>query len=414
MSEQRLGDLIEIKHGYAFSGQHFCADGPFVLLTPGNFYDAGGFKFRDEQKHYDGAVPSDFILKEGDLLVAMTEQGEGLLGSAAFVPGGKRYLHNQRLGLITPKAGTEIDLRYVYYLLNSRDVRLQIRATASGAKVRHTSPNRIYAVDIPKHSLPTQRRIASILGAYDDLIEVNRHRISALEEMARGLFDEWFVRFRFPGHEEVPMLDTPNGPLPEGWSWAVLGDVVEQRRDTTGAGEHLNGRAYIPIECITRRSLALDDLRPWQEAQSSLQLFSKGDILFGAMRAYFHKVAPAPLDGVTRSTCFVLRPRSPSLAAYSLQALFRDETVAYASAHSKGSTIPYAQWAGVLERMPCLYPDAQTLERFQSVVQPMVDLIVSVWFQARNLAAARDLLLPRLISGKLSVAEAERELEEAA
>jgi type I restriction enzyme S subunit len=233
--------------------------------------------------------------------------------------------------------------------------------------------------------LETQRRIASILGAYDDLIEVNRRRVAVLEEMARGLFEEWFVRFRFPGHENVEIVETPDGPLPDGWRAGTLGDLVENRRDTTGPGDHLSERAYVPIECIGRRSLALDSIRHWAEAQSSLQLFSKGDILFGAMRAYFHKVAPAPMDGVTRSTCFVLRPRKDQLAAYSLMTLFRDETVAYATTHSKGSTIPYAQWAGVLERMQCLIPEPVILNLFQSMIQPKVDLITNACVRRQNI-----------------------------
>lgn len=324
---------------------------------------------------------------------------------------GKPSQTNQQINSVIVDQA-RFDQGFVYYGLRTKAVELMARAAGAATPIINKTAFSEVEIDAP--SLETQRRIASILGAYDDLIEVNRRRIAVLEEMARGLFEEWFVRYRFPGYEAVPILDTQDGPLPEGWRQAVLGDLVEQRRDTTDAGEHLNERAYVPIECIARRSLALDDLRPWNEAQSSLQLFSKGDILFGAMRAYFHKVAPAPLDGVTRSTCFVLRPRSSSLTAYSLQVLFRDETVAYASTHSKGSTIPYAQWAGVLERMPCVFPDEQTLQRFQLLVQPMVDLIISTWFQVRNLVTSRDLLLPRLISGQLSVAEAERELEEVA
>jgi type I restriction enzyme, S subunit len=97
MTPVSLAELIEIKHGFAFEGKFFVNDGPYVLLTPGNFRDEGGFKTRgSNQKHYSGPVSPEFILKPGDLLVAMTEQAEGLLGSTAFVPDGKPCLHNQR------------------------------------------------------------------------------------------------------------------------------------------------------------------------------------------------------------------------------------------------------------------------------------------------------------------------------
>lgn len=259
-----------------------------------------------------------------------------------------------------------------------------------------------------------QRRIASILGAYDDLIEVNRRRIALLEEMARGLFEEWFVRFRFPGHEERPVAEPPEGPLPAGWYHGTLGDLADQRRETTSPGSHLAGRAYVPIECIGKRTLALTETRPWEQAQSSLQLFEKYDILFGAMRAYFHKVVPAPVAGMTRSTCFVLRPKTPSLFSFATLALFRDETVAYAAAHSAGSTIPYAKWSGSLERLQIAVPPTAVTAEFDRLVRPILEQIMIISDTSKILASTRDLLLPRLISGELSVVTAERDLEAAA
>ena len=97
----RLGDLLTIKHGYAFKSEYFSASGPFVLLTPGNFCESGGFRSKgDQEKYYTGDVPSEYILKRRDLLIAMTEQAPGLLGSSILVPEDDLYLHNQRLGLV--------------------------------------------------------------------------------------------------------------------------------------------------------------------------------------------------------------------------------------------------------------------------------------------------------------------------
>jgi type I restriction enzyme S subunit len=146
----KLGDLFTIKHGYAFKGEHFGTEGSHIVLTPGNFFDEGGFKKKgDKEKWYSGKIPGDYILSRGDLLVAMTEQAEGLLGSSAIVPEDNRYLHNQRLGLIQNLKG--VDKYFLYHIFNSQSVRQQIRASCSGVKVRHTSPSRIYEVkvDIP-------------------------------------------------------------------------------------------------------------------------------------------------------------------------------------------------------------------------------------------------------------------------
>jgi type I restriction enzyme S subunit len=113
-----------------------------------------------------------------------------------------RFLHNQRLGKIVNLDEANLDRGFLYYLFNSAKVRDQIKATATGATVKHTAPERIYAVEIELPSLPIQRKIAAILSAYDDLIDNHTRRIAILEEMAQSLYREWFVHFRFPGPSE--------------------------------------------------------------------------------------------------------------------------------------------------------------------------------------------------------------------
>lgn len=419
MNYEKLGDLIEIKHGFAFSGQYFQPDGPYVLLTPGNFYEEGGFKLRVEQKHYDGPVPAAFVLKPGDLLVAMTEQGEGLLGSAAFVPDGKPCLHNQRLGLITSKPEAAVDMRYIYYVLNWFNVRQQIRATSSGAKIRHTSPSRIYAVDIPKHPFEIQRRIAGILGAYDDLIEVNRRRIAVLGEMARGLFTEWFSRMRFPGHDDVAIKDTPDGPLPAGWEIKPIGDTFEllgggtpsktigeyweegtinwfTPTDLTGAKTHFMDRSAARI---TSAGLA----------KSSAKLFPAESIMMTS-RATIGAIAICTTEACTNQGFITCLPNEEVPRSYLFYWLHQN--VPLFVAHATGATFKEIT-KGVFKRLSVLVPDREITAKFEAIVRPMHEMILAAERSNRNLAAARDLLLPRLISGQLSVSQAEQELEAA-
>ena len=221
--EITLGDAIHVKHGFAFKSQYFSDSGEFVVLTPGNFNEEGGFRLRpSKDRFYTGDIPEDHVLDEGDLIVAMTEQGPGLLGSSALIPEGGKYLHNQRLGLIQEIDNKVLDKRFLYYLLNTRPVRGQISGSATGTKVRHTAPERIYRVKV---AVPTdvnqQCRIASILSAYDGLIENNRRRIQLLEQAARLLYKEWFVHLRFPGHKRVKIKDG----VPEGWEKTTVGNV---------------------------------------------------------------------------------------------------------------------------------------------------------------------------------------------
>src|SRR2546425_12043104 len=156
----RMDEFFRVKHGYAFKGQYFDSEGPYVVLTPGHFNEEGGYRDqRDKTKFYTGDVPDGYVLEEGDLIVAMTEQAPGLLGSSAWVPEGGRFLHNQRLGLVVNLDEARLSKRFAYYLFNTSAVRHQISATATGGKVRHTAPERIGQVVFRLPPRDTQRRI---------------------------------------------------------------------------------------------------------------------------------------------------------------------------------------------------------------------------------------------------------------
>jgi type I restriction enzyme, S subunit len=171
---QPLGYHIQVKHGFAFQSKYFCEHGPFVLLTPGNFYEAGGYRDRgDKQKFYDGPVPDGFVLEENDLLVAMTEQAPGLLGSPLLVPEPGRYLHNQRLGkLIGPSASSKL---FWCHLFNSKAIRDHIQRESTGSKVKHTSPTKIESIQCGVPPTDLRSHFSSIVES----IEQQKARLKA-------------------------------------------------------------------------------------------------------------------------------------------------------------------------------------------------------------------------------------------
>lgn len=189
-----FSDLCDVKHGYAFESQFFSNDGEYVLLTPGNFYEQGGYRDRGEsQKYFAGEIPPDYVLAKGDMLVAMTEQAAGLLGSPILVPESDKFLHNQRLGLVVSKPGIAWANEFFFYVFNTEGVRKAIHDTASGTKVRHTSPTKIGDVlaSIPT-SLPEQQRIASCLSSLDALITAEIQKLEALKTHKKGLMQQLF------------------------------------------------------------------------------------------------------------------------------------------------------------------------------------------------------------------------------
>ena len=180
----KLRQLIGVRHGFAFASEYFAKAGPYVLLTPGNFREAGGFRWLDDkQKYYTGPVPRGFVLNAGDMLVAMTEQAPGLLGSTFFVPNdGRSYLHNQRLGAIDVLAPSKLDPSYLHYLLSTTPIRKEISAGAGGTKVRHTSPGKLLSIEVELPRILKQRRVVELLRNWDEAIDKTERLISAKEK----------------------------------------------------------------------------------------------------------------------------------------------------------------------------------------------------------------------------------------
>lgn len=154
-------------------------------------------------------------------------------------------------------------------------------------------------------------------------------------------------------------------------------------------------------------TFGLSDVKPNEEAQSSLITFKKDDIIIGAMRVYFHRVIIAPFDGITRTTCFTLRPIDADYLGFGLLCCDQDSSIEYAQQTSKGSTMPYAVWDGGLGDMVISIPDSKTARAFNDLVMPMIRIIQSSFAENRSLRDLRDSLLPRLMSGELDISDVE-------
>lgn len=244
--------------------------------------------------------------------------------------------------------------------------------------------------------LETQRRIASILGAYDDLIEINRRRIAVLEEMARGLFEEWFVRFRFPGHETVPILDTPDGPLPEGWSFAPLDSfVVLQRGFDLPKSSRVDGD--IPVFSASG----------FHGGHNEHKVNGPG--LVTGRSGTIGQVHLVMEDFWPLNTTLYVREFRRAGPAYGLFLLRYMEL----AKHSGGAAVPTLN-RNHIHNIKLPAAPQSLIDRFELFAFANLKLCRVIELQNERLASSRDLLLPRLISGQLSVAEAEHQLQEVA
>ncbi len=400
--EVQLGDGIHVKHGFAFKGEYFSASGEYLVLTPGNFLEKGGFRVRDgKERFYHADFPQDYLLSEDDLIVAMTEQGEGLLGSAARIPAEGKYLHNQRLGLVQITDPGLVDKRFLYWVFNSADVRAQIRATATGAKVTHTAPERIKKIRLKMPGLSGQKAIASVLDSYDDLIATNQRRITLLEDAVRRLYREWFIHLRFPGHESVPVKDD----VPEGWSTQNLSDVAEVNARSIGAKDRPDSLRYIDISSVTPGLIGCVTPYAFSDAPGrARRRVVHGDIIWSCVRPNRRSYALIwePDEKLVASTGFAVLSAKRVPFSYLYLATTTDEFVGYLEQNATGAAYP-AVTAKTFEDAEILVPCADVLESFDTVVLPMLAQTETLKLQNQQLARTRDLLLPKLMSGQLDV-----------
>ncbi|SHE88170.1 type I restriction enzyme, S subunit [Marinomonas polaris DSM 16579] len=195
-----LGRVCTFKHGFAFKSEFFVDESDLILLTPGNFYEDGGYRDRGgKQKYYKGEFPKEFLLSEGSLLVAMTEQAAGLLGSSALVPNGHNFLHNQRLGLveITSEFKNKVSLKFLFHLFNTKHFRQKVQETATGLKVRHTSPKKMEVISVPfLMNLNEQEAIAQkLFKAKERAIELEtiyQKKLNAIDELKKSILQKAF------------------------------------------------------------------------------------------------------------------------------------------------------------------------------------------------------------------------------
>lgn len=383
---------------------------------------SGGTPFRENARYWsNGTIP---WFKTGELKDCWLDESEekitpeGLDGSSAKLFPKNTVLMAMYgdgktitgLGILRNPAATnqaccamivdpaQCDYRFLFYKLKSvRNALLKL--VVAGAQ-RNLSAGIIKNFEIDVPSVAIQAAIADILSAYDDLIENNRRRIALLEEAARMLYREWFVHFRFPGHEHVKII---NG-LPAGWACRTLGDVVDVVKDTVKPSDFGDGEIHIGLEHIPRRSFTLADWEPaGDHLASGKTRFVEGDILFCKIRPYFHKVGFALRSGLASSDAIVWRVKESEDWPLVLCATSSDHFVAVASKTVReGSKMPRADW-NVLKKYPIPKPSEGLLVAFNQTLEAITAQCKTLALQGRSLAQARDLLLPRLMNGEIAV-----------
>jgi type I restriction enzyme S subunit len=376
---------------------------PFKMIRTTNvrngFIDTENVRFVTEETYKRWT--RRLVPQRGDVILTR----EAPLGGVGKMRTDDSIFLGQRLYHFRPDP-KKLDGDFLLYSLMGKDLQGQIRGFGSGATVEHMRLEDIPSLVFHAPPLPAQRRIGAILAAYDNLIENNTRRIKILEEMARSLYREWFVNFRFPGHEKARFIRSPLGKIPEGWSVVPLDEAVDvsPRTEVPKEGE----KPFLPMTSLSNDSMLIGQVE--SRAGNSGAKFKNGDTLFARITpclengktGYVQFLPDEETVGFGSTEFIVLREKQLTREMVYLLARepsFRDHAIKSMSGASGRQRVQEKCFATYLVASP----PPQIAQKFSGLARPLFRQVHVLAKRNDILRATRDLLLPRLISGEIDV-----------
>ncbi len=316
----------------------------------------------------------------------------------------------QRTYVLTSKENFDID--FIFYSLKLELKRLKEKS--QGSQTKFLTLPILQNIHFSSILINEQKSIAAVLSALDKKIALNKQINARLEEMAKTLYDYWFVQFDFPDANGKPYKssggemvfdETLKREIPKGWEVKSLKDVLVNCSDNIKSEDLTSNMPYTPIDSLPMRKMTFSDFQKIENARTSLIRYSCNDILIGAMRVYFHRVCIAPFDGITRSTTIVLKPKKQNHLPFLYQLCNEEKTINFASKVSIGTQQPYVNWVNGLAEYKFAMPNLELIEKYSIKIMPLIKSVIAREKQNYKLTQLRDFLLPMLINGQVSVAE---------
>lgn len=414
----------------------YLSSGPYSLIRSQNvhndaFYRTGLAYISEEQAR---ELRNAEVL-EGDVLLNIT--GDSVARACQVDVDVLPARVNQHVAIIRPDP-SKIDPRFLRYFLVSPSFQEFMLGLASAGATRNAlTKGMIEAFELPPLCINAQRQIGSTLGALDDKIELNRRMNETLEALAQAIFRDWFVDFgpvrRKMDGETDPIgimggltpdparaaelaalfsAELSEGGLPTGWLAGTLGSIASTAGEGIRPDQIRSDTPYIGLEHMPRRSIALSDWEGVGKVTSQKARFSHGQVLFGKLRPYFHKVGVAPVDGVCSTDIVVLDSKQEFDRALLLCCASSDEFVAFNDQSSTGTKMPRTSWAIMRDYGLAIAPE-RVRRGFSNVAQPLIERVLANISESRTLAETRDYLLPRLMSGQIRADDATPEIQAA-
>lgn len=362
----------------------------------------GSFDLEDlPQMRFESHEHERYGLKNGDLVVC--EGGE---------PGRCALWNNQVPNMKIQKALHRVrpheclDSRYLLYWFLEAGQRNHFEQFFTGATIKHLPGEKLAKIEVDVPPLPIQRHIAGILSAYDELIENCQRRIRILEKMARGLYREWFVNFRFPNHAKTPMVDSRQGKIPKGWEvvpFTDIADVLSGGTPKTEVAEYWNGEIPFFTPRDAPACFYVQDTEKHVTEKGLSKCASElypPDTVFITARGTVGKVALPSVPMAMNQSCYALRGKNDVPQRFLF--LLTLQQVDYLKTNVGGATFDTII-VDTFRRMQVVNPPPELIARFSRSTDACFEQINTLQCQLQNLRKTRDLLLPRLMSGQISV-----------
>lgn len=308
----------------------------------------------------------------------------------------------------------KIDPYYLYYVLSQDCYTQYLSKIANSAVSAYPS---ITVSDLSNlkltifEDLSYQKKLGQLLKDIDKKIQNNKKQIETLENLAKTIYDYWFVQFDFPNEEGKPYKSSGGKmvwneelkmEIPFAWKTGKLKDLFTKKTDQISSHDKGN-LSYVPMDRIPIRRMSFGIGFDNKDANTSLILFDKYDVIVGAMRCYFHRVSVAPSKGITRTTSFVLRVKKDNFLSYAYETVNCDSAIDYAARMSIGTQQPYAVWENSFENYPFAMPTHDLLSKYEIKVRKIIDTVINLEKENSYLSALRKTILPLLMNGQVSL-----------
>jgi type I restriction enzyme S subunit len=413
---RRLGDLAEFRNGVNYNKNSFGVGIKVVGVS--DFQDYTKPRYGElEQINPEGIVTERNILRDGDIVFVRSNGNRELIGRSLFIEQPPEEVTHSAFSIRLRFTSRDVHPKFYAYCFRTPLIRQGLTAQGGGTNISNLNQDILNALEVPFPPLPVQRRIAGILSAYDELMENSQRRIRLLEAMARALYREWFVHFRFPGsraeagakadgHEKLPRVASPLGDIPQGWEvkpFTEIADVLSGGTPKTDVAEYWDGE----IPFFTPRDVpdcfyVQDTDKHTNElglSKCASELYPP-DTVFITARGTVGKVALPSVPMAMNQSCYALRGKSGIPQRFLF--LMTLQQVDYLKTNTGGATFDTIV-VDTFRRMEVVKPAREIIARFAKKTDAIFEQVNTLQRQIQNLRRTRDLLLPRLLSGQVEI-----------